>query len=432
MKTVRMIFLHIGVWLAVLALLFGLLVAAAAVPNEAIRHNMEQSALSYADKDPFSFENGEKLSGVADHYADTILLGVAWNMGKGSPLAGALDTGYYDGGELGENYGLYLAVTENAEPNTEYTRYWHGTAALVRFLHLFTDVDGMKALGLVFVLLLAAAVAAVIAIRGHYALSAILLVSLCAVRIWDVRLSMEYQPAVILALLLCLLYLFLEKRGSTSLTLLSAAGGAAVCFFDFLTAETLTLLLPLTLVVAVRAREKRLGTFAEGFRLIALCGASWISAYAAAFAAKWTLASVVTGENAFKAALLGVGERIGGEAVGADVMPRSIFSAVVANLGTALGAQSRLDYVAGLLIPALLLTLLFSLWYLFRRADGERTAAVLLLLLGAAVLLRFLAINNHSYLHCFFTYRALIPLIFACLASVYLNVGFVKRKRGKR
>ena len=44
------------------------------------------------------------------------------------------------------------------------------------------------------------------------------------------------------------------------------------------------------------------------------------------------------------------------------------------------------------------------------------------------VLLRFLALNNHSYLHCFFTYRALVCPIFALL--VVLTLYLPERRAG--
>lgn len=42
------------------------------------------------------------------------------------------------------------------------------------------------------------------------------------------------------------------------MTVLSVIGGAAAAFFDFLTAETLSILLPLLLVVIIRYSDDRL------------------------------------------------------------------------------------------------------------------------------------------------------------------------------
>jgi len=42
--------------------------------------------------------------------------------------------------------------------------------------------------------------------------------------------------------------------------------------------------------------------------------------------------------------------------------------------------------------------------------------------LGSVILVRYLVLNNHSYLHAFFTYRGMISLIMAMFSIVILNV----------
>jgi DHA1 family multidrug resistance protein-like MFS transporter len=56
----------------------------------------------------------------------------------------------------------------------------------------------------------------------------------------------------------------------------------------------------------------------------------------------------------------------------------------------------------------------------------------LLLFLGSLVLVRYLVLNNHSYLHCFFTHRALVTLVFSLLASVWLNISLPQKKRRQK
>ena len=158
---------------------------------------MLKSALAYAQEDAFSYCDGNKMNGVADNYADSIWLNVAWYMGKGNPILSTLDTQYFDGGEYGENIGLYLAVSEEGiQPNTDYTRYWHGTAGFIRILHLFTDVNGVKVIGFMAVLILAAVMIWLLMRDKQYLLVATFVLSLCLVKVWNIRFCMEYQPAV--------------------------------------------------------------------------------------------------------------------------------------------------------------------------------------------------------------------------------------------
>ena len=103
-------------------------------------------------------------------------------------------------------------------------------------------------------------------------------------------------------------------------------------------------------------------------------------------------------------------------------MSESFFSSAIANLSVLFGSETRIAggrVFVGLLLTALLL---LSVWYLFRSDKKASVAAYLLLGLGGLVLIRYLILNNHSYLHCFFTYRALVTPIFALGAAVYLNI----------
>ena len=420
---------HIGLFCGLLAVLYLALVCSAMIPNEALKDNFKKSADSYRDVAPFHFYNGEKWSGIADNYADAILLNVAWHVGKGNPLAASIDTGYYDGGEDGLKQGLLLSVTENAEANVDYTRYWHGSILFLRPLLLFMDVNGVKNLGLGVILLLLGLTMAVLIRKKHADIAVLLAVSMVMVQVWNLRLSLEYQPVFLLTYVLCPLYLWLEKKGDQWLTLLSVAAGTAVAFFDFLTTETLTLLLPLILVVAVRTKEGRLSPMRESLRLLVTCGICWGLSYAGAFLVKWIAASLVTGENSFLLALSSAAERIGGEVALEADPPESIFSAPAANLTVIFGGTLRVEVGRALVGLFLYMGILGSVWYLFRKKEGKREASILLLLLGAVVFLRYLVLNNHSYLHEFFTYRTLAAPILASLLILWLNIELPKGRR---
>ena len=421
----------VSVFAVTLIALWLLLFLSALIPNDAIRDNMEQSALAYKERTAFEFTSGDKLNSVADHYADSIWLNVSWNMGKGNPLDSSIRTNYYDGGELGENAGLYLSVTQGAQPNTDYTRYWHGTAMFIRLGHLFTNGEGLKIIGFIAFLLLVGLTLFILARKKHWDLAGMLVLSLAAVQIWNIRLSMEYQPAFILAFVLVPLYLILERRSDKWLTILSVISGTAVAFFDFLTTETVTILLPLALVIAVRAKENRLGSLKENLLLILKCLLCWAFAYGGAFIVKWLIASMVTNTNAFEKALASVMERMGNKVEIYADKPKSIFSSLAANLSMPFGSEIRVDAGRTALGIIFAILILLSVWYLFRGKHKRPAAALLLLGLGFLVLIRCLVLNNHSYLHCFFTYRALITPVFALLSAMWLNIE-LPQKKGRR
>ena len=97
MRRQKQIALHFAVFIVLLTVFWILLMLSACIPNRAIQKNMLQSALSYKEKEAFSFENGSKWNAISDNYADAILLNISWNMSKCSPLMSSLSTWYDDG-----------------------------------------------------------------------------------------------------------------------------------------------------------------------------------------------------------------------------------------------------------------------------------------------------------------------------------------------
>ncbi|MBR3694299.1 MAG: hypothetical protein IKL88_07225, partial [Erysipelotrichales bacterium] len=410
-----------------IVVLWSCLIISASIPNELIKENMVSSLYTYSNVEPFEITQEQQLNSTADHYADTILLNIAWNMGVGDSITSSIDTKYYDGEELGENIGLYYTVIEGVEPNTDYTRYWHGNSIFIRILHLFTDVEGIKTIGLVTLCILI--IITMIMLHKHLGIALCLLLSLIAVHFWNIQLALEYQPAFIITFLLIPVYLYLEKKNDHYLSYLSVISGVSIAFFDFLTTETMTILLPLAIVFAVRYKENRLGTLKETILKIIQYGMIWGISYIATFITKWSLATIITGTNAFTSALSSVGERVSGDLSNFAESPDTFLSAPLANIMMLWGGPVRVDYIRILVNVSLTLLILFSIWYLFRSKKFHKDITMILLFLGGIVFIRYLLLNNHSYLHCFFTYRAMITVIFTLLTSLSLNISFKEEQR---
>lgn len=433
----KKIIIRIGVFALTLALLWAAIFGAACIPNELIYDNMYASSIYYSDKDAFS-QDGE-MRKIVDNYADTILLNVAWNMGNGDPFVSCLDTKYFDGAEngvdYGENWGLYCAITGRQSPNTDYTRYWHGMTVFVRLFMLFTDVNGIKLIWTVTAfVLLALSGALLIKKRQFFAAGALALTFIC-IHLWGISLALEYQPALIITLAILPFFIVFEKQGNGALTLLAVISGVLIAFFDFLTTETLTILIPLTVVFIMRKQENRFGGFKENFVTLVKCGIAWLMSYAGTFLAKWLLASAVTGENKIMSAISSAEIRIAGEAEELSAVEQ-FFLSPLANLSTLFGGTERVEPVCIILGLVLSAAVLGAIFYLFRdRSRFDGSFSLIMLIIAAVPFVRFFVLNNHSYLHEYFTYRALGSTILAVFSIVWFTLNFKMKKeapRGKR
>lgn len=430
MKKISAVLHRAAVFAVTVLALWTALTAAAAIPNERIYDNMYSSAMFFKDKVPYVYDSQMRL--VQDNYADAILLNVVWNMGSGKPFSAALNTAYYDGNDgtndYGENWGFYCAVEGTAAPNTDYSRYWHGMGAVIRPLMLFTDVGGIKLIGTITAFVLLAVNAALLLKKRQYFAAGALVAAFLCVHMWNIGISLEYQPAVLVTLALLPFYIIME-RNDGALSIFSVISGVMIAFFDFLTCETLTILVPLIIVFIMRKQENRLPVLKESVLLSVKCGAAWLLSYAGTFLVKWTAASIVTGENKFVTALASVEERFVGEAEQLSPVAQ-FFLAPAANISTLFGGTVRVDwraFAAGLAISAVVLGAIF---YLFRyREKFDRSFTLIMLILGALPFARFFLLNNHSYLHEFFTYRALASSILAVFAGVWYTLEFRPKKK---
>lgn len=423
---------YIAVFGALLLLLYLLLVFTAAIPNSAIKKQMRNSAVYISNAEAYVFSADGQHQNITDNLADQMWLNIGWHMGGGNPFVSALNTRYYDGEKYGPPLGLFLSVMQGDAPNTGYTRYWHGTAGLMRIFHLFTDIHGVKIVGMVCLALLIGRTLWVLVRAGHWDLGLCLLISLVLVQIWNLRLSVEYQPCFLICFALCPGFLRLEKRGDFYLNLLAIISGTLTAFFDFLTTETVTLLIPLILVVAIRSRECRLESPQNVMGALLRCGLCWVLAYLGTFVAKWCAVSLVTGENHVLSAMTSVGQRVGGVVTEGNTnkIP-GMLMAIGSNLSVIFEGTSRTEYRMAVSNLVILAGLIFLVYRMYRVRQKPRPGTFFILMLGSTVLLRFGVLANHSYLHSFFTYRALASTILSVLVAMLLNLQ-PKRRGGRK
>ena len=427
----------IGAFFITIAALWVLLILTSLIPNGKIRTNMFGSAEQYNGADPFYQSAGR--NSVTDNYADVILLNVLWNIKSDDAFVSALDTKYYDGDDgvtdRGENYGLFSAVFEDTPPNTDYSRYWHGSVIFIRPLMLLGDVRVVKLAGIIFTLLFLIIDCIMLIKRRQGFAAAALVISFLAVQMYNIRLSLEYMPTVLICLGMLPFFVSLEKRGDVPLSVLSVICGTMTAFFDFLTTETLTILIPIIIIMMIRKNEGRFEGFKSELATSAKCGVSWGGAYLCTFLVKWTAASIVTGENKFIAAIFSAEVRVNGEAE--ELSPvMQIILAPLANISAMFGGYERVsptNIIAGLFITAAISA---GIFFIFRRGEkgSGKGFAWLMLVLGLMPYLRYIVLNNHSYLHEFFTYRAQAASVLALMGAVWFYTfgAPVPEKKGRK
>ncbi len=420
-KPGKLPFIEPVVFISLTVVLTLLLVGTALIPKEAIRKNMAESAeLLCERKIIFEVIPGIESSKL-DRYADSILLGIAWQYDSADPFGSVMRSAYYSSEVENENEDLKRAVLEDIPSNKEYLRYWHGSIALVRPLLALIPLKGIYILNALVLLILAGILFWMLIRRKWYVLAIGLFIGLVAVSAWFVPFCLEYTWVFLLTFIFSIAAVKVaESRYYRSFGLMFMIFGMLTVYFDFLTTETLTLTVPL--IVFLWARSKRAEDKASDKSDIYIAvrsALSWGVGYLGFWCMKWVIASAVLGENVLPLVTGHVNERISGRVYSlegntgfVDLIPGSL----IRNVGNLLPFGFGLvGMIAGVLI---FITYCYVI-FVYRRDNRDRKKTLTYFAIALIPFLRYIVLHNHGYLHSSFTYRALLGTILAMAVILY-------------
>ena len=386
----------------------GLLVLSAKIPRDAIRTNMKESGKFLSEGKLFY----PVISGVApseiDRYADAILLNIAWHLDPERPLSSAMWTSYYDQEGVEETKSFAKSVLEDIPANKQYMRYWHGSAVIVSFLHLFLNLKGIYILNAFLILILTVFLMWTLTGNKLPLPAAGIIISLISISVWFVPLSLEYTWTVLLMLVFSIAAVRAELRENfEAAPFIFLLSGMVTAYLDFLTAETLTLTVPLILIIYIRLYRLD-HPVKEGRELFIGSVLSWGAGYIGAWGSKWVLAAMITGEDILQYVGGHVEERLG------DTYGLSPFTMLTGALTKNLSCLFPFGYgTIGFLLGLALILFLSYILFVYRKDKGNEKAPGILILTGLIPYVRFMALMNHSYIHYFFTFRAQAAMILA-------------------
>lgn len=407
---VKKILKYVLVFVVSVVVLFLVMVGSEFISQDAMRDNMASTADFICEKEcVFSLWTGMPAGNI-DRYADSVSLGIAWQSDSEHPFESAMWCSYYfdDLTSYGEkeyhsNYDLRKAVEDGQKANYQYLRYWHGNVPIIRFFHLFTDVKGMYIiLGIVMSGLFLALL--ILLWRAELRSVAIgLIISGVVVSIWFVPFALEYIWTFLIMLVSSIIALIWGKKGKWErMGFLFLITGIVTNYLDFLTTETLTLLIPLLILITIR---KSLGDKLPVAQTIKDC-VLWGVGYLGMWIMKWVMAAIVLGVNTMPYVADHIAERFGTS----QMEEGNILSAVGRNL---LGLLPTTFGKIGVIITVFIVLAWISVLYVYKRKDIKKDYIVLYTVLGLIPIIRFVVMTEHSYVHFTFTYRALMATVFA-------------------
>ena len=448
------------------------------IPQSSIKTNSEKSALYLNEKEDLfnTVVQGERLTTI-DNYADTILLNIVYNLDEKQPLRSVFLASYYKEDWLNANEAYKITVTENKSPNTPYTRYWHGMMILLKPLLMFLDIRGIRIFNAVVILALMSCLGVLLFKKNQKILLSSMIIGFISIGVFFVPLCLEYTSTFIIMLAACIFALLIEAKGDDKLLPLFFIIGMLTCFFDFLTTETITLTMPLIMVLCVRYKAEEIKAlksnlkesnktkplrsnlsehnktkscintevvikkegiqyFKNVLNFSIKAGILWCGAYMLMWLAKWGLSSIILKINAFEAALEQAEVRAIGNVAGSLI--DQYIGAIFRNIALLFPLNYGKTYGEVILLFLGIAFVTFCVLFLYRKNKDKLRQSwflKLLMLIGIVPYIRYVTLSNHSYLHYFFTYRAQLVtvtvLTYAFLESLdkkMINKDFSKLK----
>lgn len=450
----KSIFKYVLTYIFVVLVLFGTLVLTSRIPRDKIYNNLKENAEYYRDLD--GIENRRKNYKMIHYYADSMLFNIMNYTDSNKPAESIMEARYYKERTYDSNGDFVDMMDKNFESNEQYIRYWHGSLSILRPLTVIFNVNQIYIIMKVIFWILVA-ILVVILLKKYKTLAIVLMIAGAILSFYMTPTCFEYTWTVLIALIVSIISLLIEKRGNSKLYLMYFITGILTCYFDFLSTETLTILMPVLLTLLVRYKDNRIKNFKEGIKFIVISCSLWFISYALMWLTKWVLASIILKINAFSYvkdnALLRLNlpnaiqnemsdiqnssnnilqklktiNESAGRIKTKDILLQNISKVWPLRLLTNKN-KTWIVLTSAFVVTLLILTILKLIVYLKKKDLNYKKDNIkirgLLLLIAIIPYVRYIVMGNHSYYHSFFTYRAQLPSI---IAIIFIIIYTIKR-----
>lgn len=301
---------------------------------------------------------------------------------------------------------LYYSHLDYKSDKSGYSRYWHGYVPFIKFLLLFTNLQGIRQLNSILQTLLFTAILILLAKRNpEYGLA----YTVCWISLNPMALQMSIQFSsvyYIYSVASCLLLtIFKFIKNHISFPIFFMIIGIVTSWIDLLTYPIATLGIPIIILFILEDAEDLSKMFYQGI----LCSFAWGSGYAIMWTLKWILSSIVLGQDIITNAFQAMSFRISN---GFGETTWTKWQVIKNNLWH---FHHKAYYI--------LITI--SLIFIFFRKKKRLIAknflhtlrlCLLFLLPAAMPFLWYFVLSNHSMIHHWFTFRSLAVSTFALLS----------------
>lgn len=423
-ENIKELIKYIIIFFSIIILCVSLLVVTAKIPKESIEKNIEESTPYLSKNSEINYIKRKHPFMWLHIYADEMLLNITYNIDTDKPLESVLEAKYFDNGLAS----LRKQMEDKSQvANTEYIRYWHGSMIFIRPMLTIFNIHQIYIVNAIIMAMLTIALLVILFKKKQKLLAFLFIIAFIMTGSIFVPFCLEYTWVYMIMLITSIIAVLIEKKknGNKNLKVMFFITGMLTCFFDFLSAELITILVPLTLILSIRYKEKRLGNLKENLKFLISSIILWGIGYFGMWIAKWILASIVLNVNALDFVVDKALVRVNGtyefeniSEIYKEAIPKNIFSLFPFNL-----IKDKLLLVYFFVIAVIAFLIL-------KKNKKELKNIIPFLLIAVIPYVRYLVLANHSYRHYFFTFREQFSTII-CIILIFVY-GIDKNKFKKQ
>lgn len=408
-------------------ILFSFTIAVTYIPTEKIKPKMLESAEYMCQGNTMYLITDWIRASQIDHFADCITLSISYHFNGKKPLESAMWASYREGYSKSISENLVESVKENLPATQEYLRYWHGSAVLMRILHLFWSIQTIYIVHAFLMITLGTILILLLAKNGFRSEAISFMLSMFIVSVWYVPFSLEYTYCFLCMLLASIVGVVLSiHKKEILIGPFFLITGMVIVYFDFLTCETLTLLIPLLLICRIQRNKK---SKYELWYNACKDSIAWLIGYVGMWTMKWISASIILKINVMPYVSQHINERLSQAVIIDGITGNDLYDAVTLNLKKLIPYEYGIYGAVALIILIVfffVIPVLKNEIVLKKRIQFSNCA--LYLLLGTIPYIRYMVLRNHSIGHSFFTYRAQASTI---LALCFITLELVETAKNK-
>lgn len=382
------------------------------LPSNVIEKNIAKSIEIFEKEEKYESDIYGYRNTKLDNFTDAIMLQNASYTGNESLIDKAMNVYRYNNDD-DPGKSLINQINNKNNEKIDYSRYWHGYLIILKPLLLLFSYNDIRFINTIIQPLLVLSIVYLMIKKKKENYIIPYVISILMISPNTIAKSMQYSTIFYLFNLAMLFMLLYNDKLKNKYPYFFLIMGMLTSYFDFLTYPLATLGMTL-ITYFILNNEKKLS---NNIKTIILLSFMWGIGYIGMWVGKLVLGSILLNDNLFSSALERFSTRVSLETTNGSF---TIFEVLKRNI---------YRYVNKPYFLLLLFIIGYTIFKTKFKIKRETCISIIpFIIISIMPFAWYIVTSNHSYIHCWFTYRTLIITIFSTLC-IFTNLIYKNKEK---